>query len=224
MNLTVQQLASAVPCTILTANLWLRHLLDACEAWGIDTKDRLAMFLAQVAQESGNLSDIEENLNYSAQGLANTWPARYATNPRFPQKTPNALALSLHRKPEKIANATYAFRMGNRGPESGDGWRNRGRGLHQLTGEDNYQAYFTAIGLPPDSNRDLVLEPHYAADSAGWFWHTRNCNNFADKADLLGCTLALNGGRIGLEDGNDIGVDDRTEHYALARRVIVGAV
>jgi putative chitinase len=49
------------------------------------------------------------------------WPTRFAINSNAKIKEPNALALSLHRNSEAIANNVYANRMGNGSVESGDG-------------------------------------------------------------------------------------------------------
>ncbi|MCU0728992.1 MAG: hypothetical protein MUF41_02655, partial [Sphingopyxis sp.] len=112
---------------------------------------RLAHFLAQTATETGGFRALSENLNYSATGLVATWPSRFPTR---------AAAEEYAMQPEKLANAVYANRLGNGPPESGDGWRYRGRGLIQLTGRDNYVARARETGLP------LVTNPAMAADPA----------------------------------------------------------
>ncbi|MEG7018924.1 glycoside hydrolase family 19 protein, partial [Pseudomonas aeruginosa] len=82
----------------------------------------VAAFLAQIGHESGQLTRLVENLNYSARGLAATWPSRY----RGADGQPNALAQRLARNPRAIANNAYASRNGNGDEASGDGWRYRG--------------------------------------------------------------------------------------------------
>ena len=108
----------------------------AADRFGIDTPVRIACWLGQLAHESNRFRRVVENLNYSAAGLAHTWPARYAGA----DGQPNATALRIARKPEEIANLTYAGRLGNGSAGSGDGWRYRGRGLIQITGRSNYAA------------------------------------------------------------------------------------
>lgn len=164
---------------------------------GIDTKERVAMFLAQCGHESGGFSRFTENLNYSAKGLRGTF-GKY-----FPD---DATAISYERKPEKIANKVYANRIGN-GPESsGDGWKYRGFGYIQLTGKSNFESF------SKDSGIDLVTDPEkYRADlsvaikSAIWFWNKNNLNKHADNKDVKTATKVINGGYNGLED--------RTKHY-----------
>ena len=165
---------------------------------GINTPLRLAHFFGQLEHESG-LKPVEENLNYSAQGLADTWPTRYAKDPKSKTKEPNVLALSLHRKPEDIANHTYANRMGNGSVESGEGWKYRGRGFIQVTGRDNYEALSKDTGVDCLNNPDLLLGEVGAMVAAVWYWDTNNLNALADKDDIVGVTKRINGGTIGLE-------------------------
>src|SRR5690606_6779021 len=115
-------------------------------------------------------------LNYSAQGLAAIWPARF----RGADGKPNARALALARKPEAIANAVYGGRLGN-GPEaSGDGWRYRGRGVIQTTGRANYRETGRALGVDLEGIPQLLEQPRYAALSAAWFWAEHGLNELAD--------------------------------------------
>lgn len=220
MRLDLDLLVQATLCKPEVAAQWEEPLQEACQKWEILTPHRLGMFLSQIAVESGRLSRFTENLNYSAQGLANTWPKRYAVDPRAAQKVPNQLALKLHRNPQLIANYTYANRMGNRGPESGDGWWFRGRGPKQITGSDNYHAYQKVSGVPVVEQPDLLLVPMYGADAAGWYWYSAGCNEKADAGDYEAVSLAINGGLIGHEDGNQVGLDDRVEYWVHAQQVL----
>lgn len=171
---------------------WVPILERFMSQYNINTKERIAMFLAQASHESGGFSRLVENLNYSAEGLAKVWPNRYAEKGK-----PNALALSIARKPELIANHTYANRMGNSTPQSGDGWKYRGRGIFQLTGKSNYDAFFkdTGVAATPD---DLTT-PTYAVLSACWFWNNNRLNAIADTKDVERCTRVINGGLVGLD-------------------------
>jgi putative chitinase len=205
-----------------TAERWADAVANACSEFGIDTPQRIAGFLSQCAHESGGFERLQENLNYSADGMAGIWPARFAVqepDPKRPGKTkpkkdangkniPNKFALALHRKPEMIANVVYAGRMGNGPTESGEGWLYRGRGLKQLTGKDNHRACSAGLGVDLVSNPDMLLEPVYAARSAAWFWNTNKCNAFADTENIEGLTKKINGGLIG--------IDDRKKRYANA--------
>jgi len=155
------------------------------------TPNRLHYFLAQIAHESGGLTITEENLNYSAPRLMQVWPSRFPTI---------AAAEAVARNPERIGNLVYANRNGNGPPESGDGFRYRGRGYIQLTGRSNYAVIGAEIGV------DLVAAPDRAASVqdvllvACGYWRRRGINAICDTGDFTKVTRAINGGTIGLED------------------------
>lgn len=190
------------------AEKWLPAVVAACKTFRIDSERRIAAFLAQCAHESGGFTVLSENLNYSADGMAAIWPNRFAVlgPDKKPVKTkegknqPNKFALALHRKPEMIANVVYGARMGNGPIESGEGWKYRGRGLKQLTGKDNYKRCAAGLNVDLLENPDYLLEPHWAAMSAAWFWDANKCSTFADNDDFVGLTKRINGGTIGLQD------------------------
>ena len=186
---------------------WLDAVVKTCAEFEINTPERVAAFIAQTAHESGGYTMLVENLNNSDTTMAAVWPNRFAVlgADKKPIKengknVPNAFAKALHRKPEAIANTVYANRMGNGTIESGEGWLYRGRGLKQLTGKDNVTRCGQALGVDLVSNPDLLLEPEYAARSAGWFWKANNLSKFADVEDLEGMTRKINGGLIGYAD------------------------
>ena len=186
---------------------WLPAIQVVCAHYAIDTPQRIAGFLSQTAHESAGFTALTENLNYSAETMAVVWPNRFAekgADGKYVKENgknkPNKFALALHRKPEMIANVVYSNRMGNGSIESGEGWKYRGRGLKQLTGKDNYTRCGNALNTDFVNEPDLLLEPQYAALSAGWFWTANKCSDFADKGDVEGLTKRINGGLIGLAD------------------------
>jgi putative chitinase len=199
--ITIEQLAGMVPCSIVTASIWYTPLLVAMSRWEIShTPERTAGFIAQISHESARLTRFEENLDYSADGLARTWPNRYSINPRATKKLPNDLAFRIARRPELIANYTYANRLGNGGFESGDGWRYRGRGPIQITGYDNYKECGRVLGCPLVFEPELLLIVDYGADAAAWYWYARGCNQAMDRGDYEEVTRLINGALIGYED------------------------
>lgn len=170
---------------------WAEPLAATFEKYEINTAARRAAFLGQCSVESGNFEALQENLNYSAQGLQNMWPGRF----------PNVEdAERYQRQPEKIANKVYADRMGNGSESSGDGYRYRGRGLVQLTGKDNYRQAGEALGADFVARPDLVATQGYAALTAGWFWKAKSLNKLADEQDHETITKRINGGTTHLQD------------------------
>jgi putative chitinase len=196
-----------VAAKIKDPDKWLQPLIETCVEFEINTEKRVAAFLAQTSHESGGYTMLTENLNYRAATLAACWPNRFAEmgpnkKPKRNAKgalIPTKVALSIEKKPELIANLVYSSRMGNGPPQSGEGWKYRGRGAKQLTGKDNYKRCGDALGVDLVSNPDLLLEPLYAARSAGWFWKTNNLSPLADTSDIKAMTKKINGGFIGLE-------------------------
>ena len=193
MKLTEQQLLRIFPNARLVAGVFVAALQRAMDEREIDTPARRAAFLAQVGHESSQLTRLVENLNYSAQGLAATWPSRY----RGADGKPNALALNLARHPQAIANNTYASRNGNGDEASGDGWRYRGRGLLQVTGRANYRAAAGGLDQPLEVEPELLEQPEWAALSAAWWWAAHDLNELADRGEFATITRRINGGLNG---------------------------
>lgn len=155
----------------------------------ITTRNRIAMFLAQLLHESAMLTDDTENLNYSELSLAKVFKNYFDRN----------TAKKYARQPERIANRVYANRMGNGNEMSGDGWRYRGRGLIQLTGKENYINCGKGIGVDLIKNPDYLLTPIGGTRSAGWYWKTRRLSLSADAGDITTNTKLINGGLNGIE-------------------------
>jgi putative chitinase len=172
------------------ADKWLDALNATAERFDINTPERIAGFLSQLAHESGGFTATSENLNYRADTLTRVWPSRF----------PPGVAESYAMQPEKIANKAYCDRMGNGDEASGEGWKYRGRGLIQLTGKDNYAAFTINCDVDALNNPDLLAEPELAALSAGWFWSKNNLNALADAKNVEGMTRRINGGLNGLDD------------------------
>ena len=168
---------------------WLAPLEETFSKYEINTAKRQAAFIGQCAHESGNFKILQENLNYSAEGLMKTWPSR------FPSKE---VADQYAHQPAKIAGKVYNGRLGNTSEEEASKYL--GRGLIQLTGKENYERCGLAIGVDLLSNPDLLLNPRYAALSAGWFWNKKGLNELADQQEHGQITKRINGGIIGLDD------------------------
>lgn len=196
MQLTEAQLLRILPIARPVAGVFVPALNRAMARHRINSAVRVAAFIAQVGHESGHLRRLVENLNYSAQGLAATWPGRY----RGGDGKPNALALRLARKPEAIANNAYAERNGNGPEDSGDGWRYRGRSLIQITGRANYRAAGIGLGLPIEEQPEMLEHPDTAAMAAAWWWAEHGLNELADAGRFEQITRRINGGLNGQPD------------------------
>lgn len=188
------------------------ELAAILNASNVNTKLRLAHFLAQAAHESGLFSITVENLNYSATALGSVFKKYFPTT---------ALQQQYARKPEAIANRAYANRMGNGAETSGDGWKYRGRGYFQLTGKNNYRAYSqdTYGDARMVDTPDLLSRPVDAMKSAIWYWKNNNLNTWADKDDVLAVSRAVNLGNAN-SSATPNGLDDRKKYLAKAKKLL----
>ena len=168
---------------------WEAPLQAAFDKYDINTLKRQAAFIGQCAHESNNFKTLQENLNYSAEGLMKTWPSRFSTK---------EIADQYARNPAKIAGKVYNGRLGNTSEE--EAAKYLGRGLIQLTGKENYERCGLAIGVDLLSDPNLLLDPRHAAMSAGWFWNKKGLNELADAQEHGQITKRINGGTIGLDD------------------------
>lgn len=178
---------------------WKAALDEILPKYEINTKLRVAAFLAQCSHESGQFTVLKENLNYRAETLVKVFPKYFPTL---------AVANQYAKQPEKIANKVYGGRMGN-GPEAtGEGFKFCGRGLIQLTGKENYTKMAKDLNVDVDHLCEYLCSMEGALESACWFWKTRDLNALADKKDNLAITKKINGGTNGLAE--------RNANYALA--------
>lgn len=200
--LTKEQLKKLLPGNSYV-NEWYEALSQLLPDYDINTPKRIAAFIAQCAHESGGFKFLKENLNYRAESLMRVWP-RY-----FPNID---IARQYAHQQEKIANRAYANRMGNGDEASGDGWRFCGRGLIQLTGRNNYEAFAESIETPVEEIPEYLATFEGAAQSACWFWETNGLNKWADTGDMVTLTKRINGG--------DLGLADRIKHYEHALHVL----
>ena len=184
-GLNLSKLKGHIPDSVIS------QIPETASKFKIDTPLKLAHFLAQCGHESGGFKVVNENLNYSADGLKKI----------FPKYFPGNLSESYARNPEKIAAKVYGGRMGNGTEETKEGWKFRGRGYIQLTGKNNYTEFGKAINEDVISNPDVVATK-YPLLSAAWFF-SKNCLNKcvdASDATVTSVTKCVNGGTIGLPD------------------------
>jgi putative chitinase len=202
-DFTQSKLAKIIPQAKPGVDVWYAELVEQLPIFDITSAARVAAFLAQTAHESGGYTVLMENLNYRAETLCKVWPKRFPTL---------EFAKKFDRKPQLIANTVYANRMGNGAPETGDGFRYRGRGLIQLTGKSNYTLFAEYAEMQLDDVPDYIETPRGAIHSACWFWYSNDLNAYADEGDFEGMTKRINGGTIGLAD--------RIKHYNHALHIL----
>lgn len=184
----------------------IAQIPETAQKFNITNPLRLAHFLSQCGHESAGFKAIQENLNYSADGLKKI----------FPKYFPGNLAEGYARNPEKIASKVYGGRMGNGDETTKEGFKFRGRGYIQLTGKDNYTRFGKFIGEDTVANPDLVATKYPLASAAFFFdsnklWEI--CDRGADDATVTAVTKRVNGGTIGLPDR----IKHFKEYFALLK-------
>jgi putative chitinase len=184
----------------------IAQIPETAQKFNITNPLRLAHFLSQCGHESAGFKAIQENLNYSADGLKKI----------FPKYFPGNLAEGYARNPEKIASKVYGSRMGNGDETTKEGFKFRGRGYIQLTGKDNYTRFGKFIGEDTVANPDLVATKYPLASAAFFFdsnklWEI--CDRGADDATVTAVTKRVNGGTIGLPDR----IKHFKEYFALLK-------
>lgn len=144
-----QEIHGLVPDSVIGKKT-AKALMEVLE---IDSVERFCLYFGQAILESQNFNYFRENLNYSGVQLLKTWPKRFN----------RVTAEQYARRPYAIGNKVYGGRMGNRpGDENSplnDGYFYRGGLAIQITGKDNWQAFFRFIGKPVTTNpQDLILD------------------------------------------------------------------
>ena len=145
------------------------------------------------------LDDIVAYLNRYAEEFGITTPARWA---HYLAQIAHESAEMRYTK-EIASGAAYdtgklAQRLGNTPQADGDGQRYKGRGLIQLTGRANYEAYKRFCGYDVVKDPELLCKPVGAIRSSMWFWKTHGLNQLADKDFFMEITKKINGGTNGL--------------------------
>lgn len=182
----------------------------------LDTPVRRAHFFGQIKRESPSLSGAAESFNYTPDGLIGTFGyykkhrKEAKEDGRIDQKLPHGKKKILQAaKQETIANKVYMGPDGNTSlgnDQPGDGWRFRGRGVHQTTGRKNYAAFTKKYSqywndhIDFVTNPDLVAQMPYTIRSAVEFWGDNKCWAQADKgindAAIDAVTKIINSGEV----------------------------
>ncbi|BBM35298.1 PAAR-like protein [Pseudoleptotrichia goodfellowii] len=185
MEVTIEQLKKMFPggkeklfvSTIDEINKCFKKFnLDSCLAY--------SHFFAHFRQETDYVS-FEESLNYSQEQLISTF-SKFRNNRELAVKYGRSHGKKANQ--EMIGNIAYGDRkeLGNRGINSGDGYKYRGRGLIQVTGRSNYmqatQIYNKVFEENIDfvSNPDLILQPKYAVRASFADLLNKKCETYVN--------------------------------------------
>ncbi len=171
-------------------------------------------WLGQMHHESQGFSVLTENLNYTVDALIAGFGrhrisvADAQTFGRIDKVVGGRKTVVRKANQSAIANLLYGgewgrVNLGNTKP--GDGWKNRGSGIKQITGAANIaESGFTAEELRTDIFKSAL--------AAAKFFINPGCVELARKGDVAGVTRKINGGSKGLLE--------RAKLTAAARAVI----
>ncbi|WP_418132483.1 glycoside hydrolase family 19 protein [Variovorax sp. 375MFSha3.1] len=183
-----------------TATRWIDVFADEIKDGTFSKGDAdLGDFLPNILHESMMLERLEENLNYTPEGLLATFGAARIT-PAQAQAF-GRIAGKQAADQRAIANTVYGgdwgrSKLGNVAP--GDGWTFRGRSPIQITGRANYERVGDLIGQNLVGIPDLLSQPRFALDACIAWWEDRIPDS------MLGETTAIrkrvNGGTLGLAE------------------------
>lgn len=176
----------------------IAELPEVIKTFNINSKCKLAHFLAQASHESWGFTKNEENLNYSEEGLCKIFHDYFLELGKAAQYA---------HQPEKIANHVYANKLGNSTEESGDGFKFRGRGDMETTGKYNYGKFGEFIKEDLITNPDLVASK-YSLAAAAYFFTQRKiwdiCDRGVSTSVIEAVTAKVNAQLIGLAERTEL--------------------
>ena len=190
MQLTLTQLASACAARIDRAQMWLPYIQAAIDAYGIDTPDRCAAFLAQIGHESGGLKFASE--------IWGPTPAQARYEGRL-----------------DLGNCE----PGDGSRFRGHGLiQTTGRANHAKV-RDRLREKFPDVDVPDfEEEPQLLADPKWAALSAADFWDMKGLNGCADAGDFFTVSKRING--INRTTGEPNGYEDRVARWETAKGVL----
>jgi putative chitinase len=170
MPITEQQLLQILPNAGKQAGVFASALTLAMDKYQINTRLRMAAFIAQVGHESGQFRYVREL-------GGDQYLSKYDTG---------SLAARLGNTPQADGDGQ---KYRGRGLIQITGHDNYLACSKALFGDDRL------LRAP-----ETLEQAEWAAKSAAWFWNSRNLNALADKGDFQGITKRINGGLNGLEE------------------------
>lgn len=170
MPLTQHLLETIMPNARSQAGVFISALNTAMLRYSINTPKRIAVFLAQVGHESGQLQYVRElgSDQYLSKYDTGTLASRLGNTP------------ALDGDGQKYRGRGLIQITGR------DNYRQCSLGLF---GDDRL------LFLP-----ELLEKPQWAAESAAWFWQQNGLNELADRDQFNSITRRINGGLNGLQD------------------------
>lgn len=179
-KITVEQLTAIMPTANQKGKI-VEALNETMPRFGIDTKDEIAGFLANLAHESGEYRWMKEIWGPTKEQLTYE---RDFNSPWGPQL-------------RKSDRNYKAYLLGN--DEPGDGKKFAGHGPIQITGKTNHVIMGFVLELDLVAQPLLITDIRYGTLAAGAFWYNNNLDEKV-KHGFVRLVKAINGGTNGLAD------------------------
>ena len=192
MNITSAQLSTCTGATSALAVRWLPHVQEALDAYMIDTRERIAAFLANVGHESGGL--------------------RYTTELWGPTDAQRG-----YEGRADLGNT----QAGDGSRYRGHGLiQTTGRANHARA-RDRLRARFPDMVIPDfEDSPELLAADEWAALSAADFWDDHNLNTWADMGSFDGVCDIINRGHKTRPEGDANGYPERLRLFNAALAVL----
>lgn len=176
--------------------LFLKTFNREAARYGVTSQEDIAKFLANVCVETGGFTRFRESLNYSVDGLMQTFSRRRisAADCRKYGRTKNRRA-----NQRAIANIVYGGAWGKKhlgNTQPGDGWKYRGAGPGQVTGRGHFTRVSKITGIDFVNNPEWMADPVKGTIAMLEVWQYMGMNNLEPVAGRR----KWNGGTHGLPD------------------------
>jgi putative chitinase len=172
---------------------------------GINTPLRMAHFMAQISEETGNGKEMTESLDYRAERIVEVFPSRFPT-------LESAIPFAHNEK--AFGNKVYNGRMGNQ-TGTDDGFNFRGRGCLQITGRESYGKIGQSLGLGLVNNPELVNAPQNVLLIAGTEFVKLGCLPECDGDNVVQVSARINLGHPTDNPGAINGLAERKKQLAI---------
>lgn len=156
--------------------------------FNVATIPRISALLGNAFAETGYLSILVENLNYtSASSIHATFPSHFASVQD---------AQPYVKQPKDLGDKIYGGSMGNAAAPSDDGYNYRGRGILQVTGKTSYTNFAHAANIAAVAQPELLEQAQYAVMSGFWYWSVNGLAPYADRFAFEELADVINYGRV----------------------------
>lgn len=190
-----------------TADMWGQILSEEVRPGTFSKGDADVIdFLPNIIHESGGLTRMVENLNYSADALIKKFGIHRITPVQALQY--GRIDTGARRQmadQQAIANTIYGGEWGRKNLGNlyeGDGWRYRGRGVIQITGRANYDKVGDLIGQDLIGLPELLEQPRFALEACIAWWEDKIPDSMLGETSRI--RERVNGGTNGLAEVREL--------------------